>query len=157
MKIDDKELEKIFLDIKQNKIQGIEELYSKYKKVVYGIAFTISKNKEAFSIDTFDFENYTSSSNANSSLDQSSMDDKLEKIYLEELEKNVMSKFEENEITVSKCTIDAELDTTKKNAGIHSIVVKIKAPVDEEKIEEIREEIATEFEIDLEKIEILVK
>ena len=31
---------------KQNKIQGIEELYSKYKKVVYGIAFTISKNKE---------------------------------------------------------------------------------------------------------------
>ena len=46
MKIDDKELEKIFLDIKQNKIQGIEELYSKDKKVVYGIAFTISKNKE---------------------------------------------------------------------------------------------------------------
>ena len=46
MKIDDKELEKIFLDIKQNKIYGIEELYSKYKKVVYGIAFTISKNKE---------------------------------------------------------------------------------------------------------------
>ena len=46
MKIDDKELEKIFLDIKQNKIQGIEELYGKYKKVVYGIAFTISKNKE---------------------------------------------------------------------------------------------------------------
>lgn len=46
MKIDDKELEKVFLDIKQNKIQGIEELYSKYKKVVYGIAFTISKNKE---------------------------------------------------------------------------------------------------------------
>lgn len=46
MKIDDKELEKIFLDMKQNKMQGIEELYSKYKKVVYGIAFTISKNKE---------------------------------------------------------------------------------------------------------------
>ena len=46
MKIDDKELEKIFLEINKNKMQGIEELYSKYKKVVYGIAFTISKNKE---------------------------------------------------------------------------------------------------------------
>lgn len=45
MKIDDKELKKIFLDIKQNKIQGIEELYSKYKSVVYGIAFTICKNR----------------------------------------------------------------------------------------------------------------
>ena len=46
MKIDDKELEKIFLKINKNKMQGIEELYSKYQKVVYGIAFTISKNKE---------------------------------------------------------------------------------------------------------------
>ena len=46
MKIDDKELEKIFLEINKNKTQGIEELYNKYKKVVYGIAFTISKNKE---------------------------------------------------------------------------------------------------------------
>ena len=46
MKINDKELEKIFCDIKQNKIQGIEELYNKYKKIVYGIAFTISKNQE---------------------------------------------------------------------------------------------------------------
>lgn len=146
-------IELILPDSKNKKyIQMVIGVY-----ILFNIISPVIKNKEAFSIDTFDFENYTSSSNANSSLDQSSMDDKLEKIYLEELEKNVMSKFEENEITVSKCTIDAELDTTKKNAGIHSIVVKIKAPVDEEKIEEIREEIATEFEIDLEKIEILVK
>ena len=46
MKIDDKELEKIFFDIKQNKIHGIEELYSKYKKMIYCIAFSILKNKE---------------------------------------------------------------------------------------------------------------
>ena len=45
MRIDDKELEKIFLDISQDRASGIEELYSKYNKVVYGIAFTISKNK----------------------------------------------------------------------------------------------------------------
>ena len=45
MKIDDKELEKIFLDISQDRDSGIEELYNKYSKVVYGIAFTISKNK----------------------------------------------------------------------------------------------------------------
>ena len=45
MKIDDKELEKIFLDISQDKASGIEKLYSKYKKIVYGIAFTMTKNK----------------------------------------------------------------------------------------------------------------
>lgn len=46
MKIDDKELEKIFFDIKQNKIHGIEELYSKYKKMIYCIAFSILKKQE---------------------------------------------------------------------------------------------------------------
>lgn len=45
MRIDDKELEKIFLDISQDRSGGIEELYSKYNKVVYGIVFTITKNK----------------------------------------------------------------------------------------------------------------
>ena len=126
--------------------------------ILFNIISPVIKNKKAFSIETFDFEDYTSSSNANASLDQSSMDDKLEKIYLEELEKKVMSKFEENEITVSKCTIDAELDTTKKNAGIHSIVAKIKAPADKEKIEEIREEIEKDSEEqDIEKGEDLEK
>ena len=46
MKIIDKELERIFLEIKQNKTAGIENLYNKYKKVVYGIAFMITKNQE---------------------------------------------------------------------------------------------------------------
>lgn len=46
MKINDKELEKVFLEIKQNKTDGVENLYNKYKKVVYGIAFMISKNQD---------------------------------------------------------------------------------------------------------------
>ena len=46
LKIDNKELEQIFININKDKTQGIEELYRKYKKVVYSIAFSISKNKE---------------------------------------------------------------------------------------------------------------
>lgn len=46
LKLDEKELEKIFNDIKKNKKQGIEKLYSKYKNLIYKIAFTISKDKE---------------------------------------------------------------------------------------------------------------
>lgn len=45
MKIDENELEKIFLNIKQDRTSGIEELYCKYKKVIYGIVFTIAKNQ----------------------------------------------------------------------------------------------------------------
>lgn len=41
-----KELKSIFVNIKEENEKGLEELYSKYHKMVYGIAFSIVKNKE---------------------------------------------------------------------------------------------------------------
>ena len=75
------------------------------------------------------------------------MDERLEKIYLKELEDTVKLKFEENNMDVIKCEIDAILDTTKKNAGIHSIVVKIKNTDNMEIIADIKKALADEFEI----------
>ena len=113
--------------------------------VVFNIISPIIKNKEEFSIEKYNIENYQTKSNYE--IDQSSMDEKLEKIYLEELENTVISKFEEKDIEVVKCKIDAILDTTKKNAGIHSIIVKLRNSIDEGKISEIKSELASEFEI----------
>ena len=92
--------------------------------VLFNIISPIIKNKDDFSIEKYSIENYQTKSQYE--VDQSSMDEKLEKIYLEELENTVISKFEQNGIEVAKCEVDAVLDTTKKNAGIHSITVKIK-------------------------------
>lgn len=123
--------------------------------VLFNIISPIIKNKENFSIDKYNFENYeTSSQNV---IDQTSMDARIEKIYLEELQDTVTSKFEDNGFEVTKCNVDAVLDTNKKNAGIHLITVKIKRPADEKKIAEIREEIAQEFEIDENKISVIIK
>lgn len=118
--------------------------------VLFNIISPIIKNKEDFSIEKYSIENYETKSQYE--VDQSSMDARLEKIYLDELEKTVISKFEENGFEVVKCSIDAVLDTTKKNAGIHSITVKVKSPVDENHLAEVRRELASEFEIEEEKI-----
>ena len=40
------ELKRIFYKLQTGNKQVIEELYKKYNKVVYGIAFSILKNKE---------------------------------------------------------------------------------------------------------------
>ena len=40
------ELKSIFLKIKENDIKGLEELYSQYHTMVYGIAFSIVKQKQ---------------------------------------------------------------------------------------------------------------
>jgi len=112
--------------------------------VLFNIISPIIKNKDNFSIEKYNIENYESQYE----LDQTSMDTRLEKIYLVELENAVISKFEENDIEVAKCEIDAVLDTTKKNAGIHSIIVKVKNYTNEEKIIQIKTELASEFEIE---------
>ena len=45
-KIKKEELKSIFLKIKENDTKGLEELYIKYHNIIYGIAFSITKNKE---------------------------------------------------------------------------------------------------------------
>jgi len=118
--------------------------------VLFNIISPIIKNKDNFSIEKYNVAKYQSKYE----VDQTSMDIKLEKIYLKELENTVISKFEENEMQVAKCEIDAVLDTTKKNAGIHLITVRVKNLSDENKLAIVRSELAKEFEIDEEKISI---
>lgn len=46
IKIDDKELNELFIELKHNNKIAFEKLYTKYNKLVYGVAFSILKNKE---------------------------------------------------------------------------------------------------------------
>jgi len=46
VKIDEKELKELFRDIKDNNKTAFEELYNKYNRLVYGIAFSILKNRQ---------------------------------------------------------------------------------------------------------------
>lgn len=46
MKIDEKELNELFKEIKNNNKIAFEKLYSRYNKLIYGIAFSILKNKQ---------------------------------------------------------------------------------------------------------------
>ena len=123
--------------------------------VLFNIISPIIKNKEAISVENYDIGQYQT--NSTYEIDQSSMDERIEKIYLEELQKNTTSKFENDGFTVERCIVDAELDTNKKNAGIHLITIKIKDPVDAGEINKKVEELAKEYEISKDKIKIIIK
>ena len=122
--------------------------------VLFNIISPIIKNKEKLVFSEIDLDKYITTS---TKVEQSSMDARLEKIYLDELENNIKSKFKNAGIEIIKCTIDAELDTTKKNAGIHSIDVKVKNVDDEKKISKIKQEIIEEYEISEDKVKIIIK
>lgn len=122
--------------------------------ILFNIISPVIKNKDILTFEEINLEKYAS--NSYEEVNQTSMDKRLEKIYLEELEQNIKAKFEDNEITIIKCTIDAELDTSKKNAGIHLIKIKIKDPKNDELINKIKQEILEEYEISEEKLNIIL-
>ena len=123
--------------------------------VLFNIISPIINNKDNFSVEKYNTEKYESK--AQYEVDQSSMDARIEKIYLEELEKNTQEKFQDNGFVVTKCKVDAVLDTTKKNAGISLITIKIEKTDENEKLEKVKNELATEFEISEDKIKIVMK
>lgn len=118
--------------------------------ILFNIISPVIKNKELFSIEKYNIENYETKTSYE--LDQTSMDQRLEKIYLKELENTVIAKFKDNGFEVVKCDINAVLDTTKKNAGIHSITVKIKPANNENSLIQVKKELAADFEIEESKI-----
>ena len=120
--------------------------------VLFNIISPILETEQVFSFDEYNIEKDNVVSGE--VLDQTSMDERIEKIYLDELEDTVITKFEKQGFKVKKCTIDAELDSSKKNAGIHLITVKLETTENSEQIDEIKKDIATEFEIEEDKINI---
>ena len=120
--------------------------------VLFNIISPILETEQVFSFDEYNIEKDNVVSEEE--LNQTSMDERIEKIYLDELENTVITKFEKQGLKVKKCTIDAELDSSKKNAGIHLITVKLETTENSEQIDEIKKDIATEFEIEEDKINI---
>ena len=123
--------------------------------VLFNIISPIIKNKEKISVEEYNIDKYETKSQYE--VDQSSMDERIEKIYLEELRNNAISKFEEAGFSVEKCVVYAELDTTKKNAGIHEINIRIKGPIDEGQLAKTIKMLAEEYEIEESKIKVSIK
>lgn len=126
--------------------------------VLFNIISPIINNKKILELDQYDLEKYANTTSSN--LDQTSMNSRLEKIYLDEMKEDIIKRFKEQGLSVIQCNVDAELNNNKNNSGIHKIEVKIKKVEDvdsQNKIQEIKEKIVTEYEITDDKINIILK
>lgn len=98
----------------------------KYIKMVIGIyiLFTILSpivgNTDVFSAQDLNIEEYAET-NETETVNQTSMDSRIEELYIEELEKNITEKAEEEGYEVKSCKVDAVLDEGEANAGINKI------------------------------------
>lgn len=151
----------------------------KYIKVVLGIYIIFCmispfvNSSALYDIGNIDLENYTKNNvSNNTNVNQESMDLRLQNLYIKEMKKDISKKVEDAGYKLSKCDIDADLNNSSENAGIHSISLTLsKKNIEKVEIdfasknevkntneeEQIREDIAKYYEIDKNLINVKIK
>lgn len=152
----------------------------KYIKVVLGIyvVFCIIapfvNSSDLYSVKDIDLEEYVQKSET--SVNQETMDFRLQELYIEQLKNDIENKVKENGYKVNKINIDANLNSSSSNPGIHSIdlvlnenkgignveKVEIGSKKDEEvqnneNIEKLKEELSNYYEVSKDIINIRLK
>lgn len=137
----------------------------KYVKMVMGLYILFSiispfiENSDKFNFDNLDFNSYVEETQTTSStsegLDQTSMDNRLNQIYKEELQKDITQKIEEKGYKVESCKVVAHI--SEENSGIEKITLKIngKTNENEDNTDTIENKIVTEIQ-KIQKVEINV-
>ena len=108
----------------------------KYIKVVLGIYIIFNiisplvKNKDKLNLENLNLNNYTASTSA--SVDQTSMNKRIEILYENELEKDITTKLKEKGYELSECKVTAKIDENENNKDetkISNIKIKVEKKV----------------------------
>lgn len=92
--------------------------------VIFNIISPLINNKEVFSVESFDLNQYSNSASNNETVNQESMDRRIEELYIEELEKDITKKLEEKGYEVKNCSVDATIGN-EENTRINKIKVDL--------------------------------
>ncbi len=115
----------------------------KYIRMVMGIyvLFTIIapfvSNQEIFDINDIKIDSYTTTQTS-TTIDQSSMNERIKQLYIQELEKDISKKLEEKGYQVTVCKVKAEISDKEEETPISKI--KINVQKSQENVNEAKEE-----------------
>lgn len=102
----------------------------KYIRMVMGIyiLFTIISpfisNQEVFDINDINLEEYTTTQTS-TTLNQTSMDERIKELYIQELEKDITKKLTEKGYEVTSCKVKAEISDKEEETKISQIKVNV--------------------------------
>ena len=87
--------------------------------VIFNIVSPLIKNKDVFNFNNIDLEEYTSVET--SSVNQTSMNERIKKLYSEELEKDITKKIKEKGYEVKKCKVRVQIADDEEETKINKI------------------------------------
>ena len=118
----------------------------KYVRTVMGLYILFSiispfiENSSKINLNNIDLDTYTENTKTASSkveeVDQTSMDNRINEIYKEELQKDITQKIEEKGYKVETCKVVANI--SEKNSEIEKITVKINGKINEENDNDVK-------------------
>lgn len=93
--------------------------------IVFNIISPFVKSKEIFNVNDIDINAYKSTETS-SEVDQTSMNDRIEKLYKQELEKDIKNKINEKGYEVDKCEVNVKIAENEEQTQIIKIKLNIK-------------------------------
>ncbi len=99
--------------------------------ILFNIVSPFISNKDIFNIENINLEKYameqeTSSQLQSEEVDQTSMNKRIEELYIEELEKDITKKIEEQGYEVENCKVKANISDEENESGIEEIKIRVK-------------------------------
>ena len=128
----------------------------KYIRVVLGIFVMFNiispfiKNKDKLSSVSIDLENYTTEQNV--TVDQTSMDKRIQDLYEKELEKDIKNKIEEQGYKVASCKVNATILENENSNSEENTIQKIKLKIDIEKSNQDAKNVENKIVTEIQKI-----
>lgn len=104
----------------------------KYIRMVMGvyILFTIIspfiKNKQTIDVSNFEIEKYNNYVSTSEKTTQTSMDKRIEELYINKLEKDISKKVKEQGYDILNCEVEAKLNDSEENSEISKIKLQVK-------------------------------
>ena len=104
----------------------------KYIRMVMGvyILFTIIspfiKNKQTIDVSNFEIEKYNNYVSTSEKTTQTSMDKRIEELYIDKLEKDISKKVKEQGYDILNCEVEAKLNDSEENSEISKIKLQVK-------------------------------
>lgn len=116
--------------------------------VIFNIISPFIQNKEKFDISQIDLGETYQTTVAASNINQTSMDERIEDLYQQELEKDITKKIEEKGYEVSKCKVSAKLSKEEKDQikKIRITIQKKETNQKEQEEQETENKIVTEIQ-----------
>lgn len=128
----------------------------KYIRMVMGIyvLFTIIspfiKHQDVFKEGNFDLDEYTTAQTS-TTLNQTSMDERIQELYIQELEKDISKKLKEKGYEVNSCKVKAQISDKEEETKITKIKIKVQKSQEEVKPSE-KENIENKVVAEIQKI-----